>query len=194
MDDYICKALENGFIQPSTSAAGAGFFVGKKDGGLRPCIDYRGLNNITVKNRYPLPLMATAFELLQGATIFTKLDLRNAFHLVKIWEGDEWMFNDVLREMLNKCVCISWWYLNIFPELRRPRSTCPADSLSSALEQPLRQSREKLVPQHYSLFLGFHPVMWQCTDGSQQDVCSPGVAPPWFTETSPTLPGFRQLL
>lgn len=85
MDDYIYKALENGFIQPSTSPAGAVFFVGKKDGGLRPCIDYRGLNNITVKNRYPLPLMATAFELIQGATIFTKLDLRNAYHLVRIW-------------------------------------------------------------------------------------------------------------
>ncbi len=136
MDDYICKALENGFIRPSTSPAGAGvFFVGKKDGGLRPCIDYRGLNNITVKNRYPLPLMATAFELLQGATIFTKLDLRNAYHLVRIREGDEWktafntptghyeyqvmpfglanapavfqaLINDVLREMLNKCVFV----------------------------------------------------------------------------------------
>ncbi len=136
MDDYICKALENGFIRPSTSPAGAGgFFVGKKDGGLCPCIDYRGLNNITVKNRYPLPLMATAFELLQGATIFTKLDLRNAYHLVRIREGDEWktafntptghyeyqvmpfglanapavfqaLINDVLREMLNKCVFV----------------------------------------------------------------------------------------
>ncbi len=136
MDDYICKALENGFIRPSTSPAGAGvFFVGKKDGGLRPCIDYRGLNNITVKNRYPLPLMATSFELLQGATIFTKLDLRNAYHLVRIREGDEWktafntptghyeyqvmpfglanapavfqaLINDVLREMLNKCVFV----------------------------------------------------------------------------------------
>ncbi|KAG1967775.1 retrotransposable element [Pimephales promelas] len=71
--------------------AGAGFFfVGKKDGSLRPCIDYRGLNNITVKNTYPLPLMSSAFERLQGASIFTKLDLRNAYHLVRIREGDEW--------------------------------------------------------------------------------------------------------
>ncbi|XDV37360.1 hypothetical protein PO909_006967 [Leuciscus waleckii] len=71
--------------------AGAGFFfVGKKDGSLRPCIDYRGLNNITVKNTYPLPLMSSAFERLQGASIFTKLDLRNAYHLVRIRKGDEW--------------------------------------------------------------------------------------------------------
>ncbi len=55
-----------------------------------PCIDYRGLNDITVKNRYPLPLMSSAFELLQGAAIFTKLDPRNAYHLVRIREGDEW--------------------------------------------------------------------------------------------------------
>uniref|UniRef100_A0A7N8YQF8 Gypsy retrotransposon integrase-like protein 1 n=1 Tax=Mastacembelus armatus TaxID=205130 RepID=A0A7N8YQF8_9TELE len=59
-------------------------------GRLRPCIDYRGLNEITVKNRYPFPLLASAFELLQNAKIFTKLDLRNAYHLVRIREGDEW--------------------------------------------------------------------------------------------------------
>ena len=91
MDTYIQEALQNGLIRPSTSIAAAGFFfVGKKDGGLRSCIDYRGLNKITVKNKYPLPLLNTAFERLRGATIFTKLDLRNAYHLVRIREGDEW--------------------------------------------------------------------------------------------------------
>ncbi|KAG1964568.1 retrotransposable element [Pimephales promelas] len=91
MEKYISDSLASGFIQPSSSPAGAGFFfVGKKDGSLRPCIDYRGLNNITVKNSYPLPLMSSAFERLQGASIFTKLDLRNAYHLVRIRKGDEW--------------------------------------------------------------------------------------------------------
>ncbi|KAK1792647.1 hypothetical protein P4O66_012581 [Electrophorus voltai] len=56
----------------------------KKDGGLCPCIDYRGLNKMT-KDRYPLP-----FETLQQASVFTKLDLRSAYNLVRIWEGDEW--------------------------------------------------------------------------------------------------------
>jgi len=51
---------------------------------------FRGLNNITVKNKYPLPLIDSAFEPLQGVTIFAKLDLRNAYHLVRIREGDEW--------------------------------------------------------------------------------------------------------
>ncbi|MGL5295075.1 MAG: hypothetical protein ACRC9V_15195 [Aeromonas sp.] len=53
-------------------------------------MDYQSLNSITVKNRYPLSLLTTAFKVLQGATVFNKLDLRNAYHLVRIREGDEW--------------------------------------------------------------------------------------------------------
>ncbi len=91
LEKYLTESLAAGIIVPSSSPAGAGFFfVKKKDGSLRPCIDYRGLNGITVKNRYPLPLMSSAFEILQGAKVFTKLDLRNAYHLVRIKEGDEW--------------------------------------------------------------------------------------------------------
>ncbi|KAI3357215.1 hypothetical protein L3Q82_015669 [Scortum barcoo] len=66
------------------------FFVEKKDSSLRSCIDFRGLNNIMVKNKYPLPLIDSAFIPLQGAMVFTKLDLRNAYHLVHIRRGDEW--------------------------------------------------------------------------------------------------------
>uniref|UniRef100_A0A674PJ94 Uncharacterized protein n=1 Tax=Takifugu rubripes TaxID=31033 RepID=A0A674PJ94_TAKRU len=136
MEVYINDALAAGIIRPSSSPAGAWFFfVEKKDRSLRPCIDYRGLNEITVKNRYPLPLIASAFELLQGAMVFTKLDLRNAYHLVRIREGDEWktafntptghyeylvmpfgltnapavfqaLINDILRDMLNKTVFV----------------------------------------------------------------------------------------
>lgn len=91
MERYITESLAAGIICASSSPVAAGFFFEeKKDKTLRPCIDYRGLNNITVKNKYPLPLLTSAFELLQGATIFSKLDLRNAYHLVRIREGDEW--------------------------------------------------------------------------------------------------------
>lgn len=55
-----------------------------------PRIDYRGLNDITVKNHYPLPLMSLPFKLLQWVTIFMKLDLRNAYRLVRIREGSKW--------------------------------------------------------------------------------------------------------
>ncbi len=91
MEEYIEEALKQGYIRPSTSpAASSFFFVAKKDGGLRPCIDYRALNNITVKFCYPLPLIPAALEHLRGATIFTKLDLRSAYNLIRIREGDEW--------------------------------------------------------------------------------------------------------
>ena len=136
MNEYIEASLENGLIRPSSSPAGAGFFfVKKKDGSLRPCIDYSPLNNITIKNRYPLPLMSSVFDQLQQAQVFTKLDLRNAYHLVRIREGDVWktgfntprghyeylvmpfgltnapavfqaMINDVLREFLDKFVYV----------------------------------------------------------------------------------------
>ena len=91
VEDYINTSQASGLIRPSSFALAAGFFfVGKKDGSLRPCIDYRGLNEITIKNKYPLPLIDPSFELLCNAKIFTKLDLRNAYHLVRIREGDEW--------------------------------------------------------------------------------------------------------
>ncbi|XP_067230540.1 rhomboid-related protein 3 isoform X1 [Chanodichthys erythropterus] len=91
MEEYIKEALNQGYIRPSTSpAASSFFFVAKKDGGLRPCIDYRSLNKITVKFRYPLPLVPAALEHLRGATVFTKLDLRSAYNLIRIREGDEW--------------------------------------------------------------------------------------------------------
>lgn len=87
----IEESLDLGIISPSTSPVGAGFFfVTKKDKTLHPCIDYQGLNNITIKNKYPLPLIDSIRKQLQSVTNFIKLDLRNAYHLVRIKEGDEW--------------------------------------------------------------------------------------------------------
>ncbi|KAK3537154.1 hypothetical protein QTP70_002657 [Hemibagrus guttatus] len=91
MEEYIKEALSQAYIRPSTSpAASSFFFLAKNNGGLRPCIDYRALNKITVKFRYPLPLVPSALEHLHGATVFTKLDLRSAYNLIRIREGDEW--------------------------------------------------------------------------------------------------------
>lgn len=136
MSEYIDEELAKGFIRPSTSPASAGFFfVKKKDGSLRPCIDYRGLNEITVKFRYPLPLVPPALEQLRKARYYTKLDLRSAYNLVRIRAGDEWktafsttrghyeytvmpfglsncpsvfqsFMNDVFRDMLDRWVII----------------------------------------------------------------------------------------
>ncbi|KAK3507133.1 hypothetical protein QTP70_008531 [Hemibagrus guttatus] len=83
MEEYITEALSQGYSRPSTSpAASSFFFVAKKDGGLRPYIDYRALNKITIKFRYPLPLVPLALERLRRATVFTKLDLRSAYNLI----------------------------------------------------------------------------------------------------------------
>ncbi len=91
METYIRDSPAGGIIRPSSSPGGAVFFfVAKKDCTLHPCIDFRGLNNITVKNKYPLPLINAAFEPLQGATSLSKLDLQNAYHLVRIRKGNEW--------------------------------------------------------------------------------------------------------
>lgn len=90
MEKYIKDSLAASIISPSSSPLGTGFFfVGKKDGSLRPCIDYRGLKKITVRNKHPLPL-SSKFELVHGVTVFTKLDLRNAYHVLRICQGDEW--------------------------------------------------------------------------------------------------------
>lgn len=83
------ELIENGFIQPSKSSYAAPvLFVKKKDGTIRMCIDYRALNKITIKNKYPLPRTDELFDRLQGATWFSKIDLRSGYHQVRIHPDD----------------------------------------------------------------------------------------------------------
>jgi len=90
--EWLREMEKNGKIQRSTSPAGSPIlFVPKPNGrGLRLCVDYRGLNKITIPNRYPLPLMQELQDRVQGAQWFTKLDLKNGFNLIRIRQGDEW--------------------------------------------------------------------------------------------------------
>ncbi|KAJ1021274.1 hypothetical protein NDA18_005515 [Ustilago nuda] len=88
---YLDENLKKGFIRPLKSLAQSPvLFIPKKDGGLRLCVDYHGLNEITVKNRAPLPLIEEQLFLLWKARIYTKLDLRAAYNLIQIAKGDEW--------------------------------------------------------------------------------------------------------
>jgi transposase InsO family protein len=89
--EYLDAALKKGWIRHSKSPSAAPIlFVPKKDGAHRLCVDYRGLNKITIKNRYPLPLISELLDRLGHAKIFSKLDLRDAYHRLRIKEGDEW--------------------------------------------------------------------------------------------------------
>jgi hypothetical protein len=91
LEEYINDALALGRIRPSRSPLGAPcFFVKKPNGGLRLCIDYRGLNAIMQKNAYPLPLISDIFDCLGKARRFSRLDLPEAYHLLRIKKGDEW--------------------------------------------------------------------------------------------------------
>lgn len=130
--------------------------MGKKDGGLRMCIDYRGRSDITVKKQYPLTLISFTYEFLQGSNIYTKLNLPNSYHLVHIREGDEWKtafsttcehyedyiqpfsltnapavfqdpVNDVLGDKLNQFVFVCLDDILIFPDLCQSMATLPVE-------------------------------------------------------------------
>jgi len=90
--EWLKEMEKTGKIRRLTSQAGAPIlFVPKPNGrGLRLCVDYRGLNSITIPNQYPLPLMQELQDRVQGAQWFTKMDLKNGFNLIRIREGDEW--------------------------------------------------------------------------------------------------------
>ncbi|KAL0188416.1 hypothetical protein M9458_015515, partial [Cirrhinus mrigala] len=186
MEEYVAEGLRAGTIRPSSSPAAAGFFfVKKKDGGLRPCVDYRGLNQITIKNRHPLPLTNTALDALSGAHFFTKLDLRSAYNLVRIREGDEWktafitptghyetlvmpfglcnspaafqhLINDVLRDMLGR-----WCYaylddILIYSKTLEEHTQHVRAVLQRLLAHQLFCKLEKCAfHQHTTTFLGF---------------------------------------
>src|SRR5467141_3268858 len=134
--EFIQENLQKGYIHPSKSPCGAPvLFDKKKDGSLRLCIDYRGLNKLTRKDRYPLPLILDLLDRLHTAKRFTKIDLCEAYNLVRIRPGDEWkmafrtrygsfefldmhfgvcngpaffqcFMNDVFADMLDVCVII----------------------------------------------------------------------------------------
>ena len=83
------ELLSKGFIRPSVSPWGAPvLFVKKKDGSLRMCIDYRRLNHVIAKNKYPLPRIDKLFDQLQGAAYFSKIDLRSGYHQLRVRDSD----------------------------------------------------------------------------------------------------------
>jgi hypothetical protein len=89
LKEHIKELLEKGFIRPSSSPWGAPvIFVPKRDGTQRLCMDYRALNEVTIKNKYPLPRIDDLFNQLRRACVFSKIDLRSGYHQLKVRECD----------------------------------------------------------------------------------------------------------
>jgi hypothetical protein len=89
--EYLNTAQEKGWIRLSKSLAGALIlFVPKADGTIRLCVDYCGLNKVTIKNRYLIPLVSEMLNRLLKARVFTKLDLRDAYYRLRIKDGNKW--------------------------------------------------------------------------------------------------------
>ena len=186
LSEWLKENLAKGFIRASTSPAGAPIlFVKKKTGKLRLCVDYRALNNITIKNRYPLPLIPEALDRLKTARIFTKMDLRGAYNLVRIKEGDEWktafrtryghfeclvmpfgltnapaafqhFMNDVLRESLDHFVLVYLDDILVFSDSQEEHVQHVRSVLERLIAAKLYCAPEKCeFNVHRTEFLGF---------------------------------------
>jgi hypothetical protein len=88
---YVKNALSKGWIHPFKSPCTAGIFFIKKDGGLRPCIDFQDLNSYTIKNKFPIPPISSMLNKFFNKKKITKIDLRNAFHQLQIALAEEFM-------------------------------------------------------------------------------------------------------
>ena len=155
MKKQLAELAEHGFIQPSKSPFGAPvLFVKKKDGIMRMCVDYRALNKITIKNKYPLPRIDELFDRLQGAQWFSKIDLRSGYHQVRI----------ASRGCAQDCVPHPLWSLRVPGAAVRPdQRTCHLHAPDAASVPAVPRLVRHRVPRR-------HPHLQQDTEEHKQHV------------------------
>jgi hypothetical protein len=113
LKEHIKELLEKGFIHPSSSPWGAPMiFVLKKDGTQRLCVDYCALNEVTIKNKYPLLRIDDLFDQLRGACVFSNIDLRSGYHQLNVWECDILKTAFVSRYGMYKVIVMSFGLTN----------------------------------------------------------------------------------
>jgi hypothetical protein len=113
LKEHIKELLEKGFIHPNSSLwGGPVIFVPEKDDTQRLCVDYHALNEVTIKNKYPLPRIDDMFDQLRGACVFSKIDLRSGYHQLKIRECDIPKTTFVLRYGMYEYTVMSFGLTN----------------------------------------------------------------------------------
>jgi hypothetical protein len=113
LKEHIKELLEKGFIRPSSSPRGAPVtFLLKKDGTQRLCMDYHALNEVTIKNKYPLPRIDDLFDELRGACVFSKINLQLGYHQLKVQECNILKTAFVLRYGLHEFTVMSFGLTN----------------------------------------------------------------------------------
>lgn len=116
----LTELLDKNWIRASSSPGGAPvLFIKKPGGGLRFCVDYRGLNAITERDRYPIPLIQETLRMVSGANWLSKLDVRSAFHRLRVAKGDEWKTAFRTRFGSFEWLVTPWpsWSASSFPEM-----------------------------------------------------------------------------
>ncbi|KIO09057.1 hypothetical protein M404DRAFT_78751, partial [Pisolithus tinctorius Marx 270] len=137
---FIDENLTTSFIRPTSSPyAALVLFVKKKDGSLRLCVDFRGLNKLTKKDWYPLPLISDLLDSPSRAKIYTKIDLRHAYHLVRIAPGDEWKTAFRTRYGSYEWLVMPFGLTNALAAFQRFINSIFADMLDSSHKQHVRE-------------------------------------------------------
>jgi len=161
---FVKEHLGRGTIRPSKSPYTVSFFfIKKKDGKLRPVQDYRPINNWTIKNKYPLPLIPQLVDRLRGCSLYTKFDIRWGYNNVRIKKGDEWkaafMTNEGLFEptvmffgLTNSLATFQTMMNSVFaPEIAEQWLTIYMDDMAIHTAKLPEETDEQHLTQHHNL-------------------------------------------